>query len=175
MFIIHLAWFYQCHTTLMIVTHNELIQNKNKQTWSCLCLVVRFFHPLVRRPRRRRRLGGPRPWRALPWTGQITPGRGRHLPDLPLPGLPFREVMRIRRPFSSRRPVPRAPLLLLKVLRLPAVPTTRAILPLALVHGERVDVVHHASITVPALHTLLSQHSARAVRDASTTRQITID
>lgn len=63
--------------------------------------------------------------------------------------------MWIRRPFTSRRrSVPRTPLLLLKVLMLPTIPATRTVLPaLALVHGERINVVHHASITVRASHT----------------------
>lgn len=91
-----------------------------------------------------RGLRRPGPGRALPGAGEVAPGRGRHLPGLPLPGLALREVL--HGPFAPGRAVPRAPLLLLEVLVLPAVPAARSVLPaLALVHGERVYVIHHAS------------------------------
>lgn len=124
-------------------------------TWIWLCLVVGFLHPLVRRTRWRRRLRGPRPWRTLSRTRQVSSRRRWHLPNFSFSRLSFREVMRIRRPFPRRRrSIPSTPLLLLEVLMLPSVPAACAVLPaLALVHGERINVVHHASITVRALHT----------------------
>lgn len=70
-------------------------------------------------------------------------------------------MMGIWRPFSTRRcTIPGTPLLLLKVLMLPAIPAA-SVLPawLALIHGERIDVIHHASITIQAFHIhSLSQH-----------------
>lgn len=124
-------------------------------TWIWLCLVVGLLHPFVRRAGWRRRLRGPRSRRTLTRTRQVASRGRRHLPDFSFPRLSLREMVRIRRPFPRRRrSVPSAPLLLLEVLMLPSVPAARAVLPaLALVHGERIDVVHHASITVRALHT----------------------
>lgn len=78
-----------------------------------------------------------------------------HLSNFSFSRLSLREMMRIRRPFPRRRrSIPSTPLLLLEVLMLPSVPAASAVLPaLALVHGERINVVHHASITVRALYT----------------------
>lgn len=131
-------------------------------TWIWLCLVVGLLHPFVRRARWCRRLRGPRPRRTLSRTRQVSSRRRRHLPNFSFSRLSLREVMRIRRPFPRRRrSIPSGPLLLLEVLMLPSVPAACAVLPaLALVHGERINVVHHASITVRALHTHSpSQHN----------------
>lgn len=123
------------------------------QTWIGLCLVVRFLHPLIGGPRRRRRLRGPWPRRSLPRAGQIPPRGGRNVRDLPVSRFSLWKMVRIRRPFpAGRRTVPRTPLLLLKVLMLPAVPAPAVLPALALVHGERINVIHHASITVRASH-----------------------
>lgn len=123
-------------------------------TWIRLCLVIRFLHPFVRRTRRRWGLSGPGPRGALSRAGQVPARRRRHVRRLAVPGLPLREVVSLRRPFPGRRrcPVPRAPLLLLKILVLPTVPPAPILPALALVHGERIDVIHHASITVRASH-----------------------
>lgn len=140
-------------------------------TWIGLCLVVGLLHPFVRRARWRRRLRGPRPRRALPRTRQIASCRRRHLPNFSFPRLSLWEVVRIRRPFPRRRrTIPSAPLLLLEVLVLPSIPAACTVLPaLALVHGERINVVHHASITVRALHThSQSQHHRPLIRAART-------
>lgn len=124
-------------------------------TWIWLCLVVGLLHPFVRRPRRCRWLRGPWARRTLCGTRQVS-SRGRwHLANLSFSRLSLREVMRIRLPFPRRRrSIPSTPLLVLEVLMLPSVPAACAVLPaLALVHGERINVIHHASITVRALHT----------------------
>lgn len=143
---------------------------KKIKTWIGLCLVVRFLHPFVWGARRGWWLRWSRAGGALAGAGEVASRRGRHVRDLSLPRLSLREVMRIRRPFSTRgRSVPRAPLLLLEVLVLPAIPAAAVLPALALVHGERINVIHHASITVRASHIhSLSQHH-RSVTGAGTT------
>lgn len=124
-------------------------------TWIWLCLVVGLLHPFVRRARWRRRLRGPRSRRTFSRTRQVSSRRRWHLSNFSFSRLSLREMMRVRRPFPRRRrSIPSTPLLLLEVLMLPSVPAASAVLPaFALVHGERINVVHHASITVRALYT----------------------
>lgn len=132
-------------------------------TWIRLCLIIRFLHPFVRRARWCRRLRWPGARRAFSRAGQVPSRRRRHIRYLSLSRLSLRKL-RIRHPFSSRRsPIPSTPLLLLEVLMLPAVPATAVLPALALVHGERIDVIHHASITVRASQIHSSQqHCSRA-------------
>lgn len=140
--------------------------SKKIKTWIGLCLVVRFLHPLIRGARRGRRLRGPRARRSLAGAGQVPARWRRHIRYFPLARLPLREVVSLRCPLATRRrTVPRTPLLFLKVLVLPAIPAAAVLPALALVHGERINVIHHASITVRASHIhSLSQHHRSVYR-----------
>lgn len=138
-----------------------------------MCLVVWLLHPFIWGTRRGRWLCRPGPWRAFAGAGQVTTSWRRQVCYFPLPRFTFREVMGIRSPLATRgSSIPRTPLLVLKVLVLPTVPAAAVLPALALVHGERVDVIHHALFTVRASHIhSLSQHH-RSAAGAGTRNKI---
>jgi hypothetical protein len=134
-----------------------------------MCLVVWFLHPFVWGARGHRWLCWSRAGRTFTRAGQVAPRWGRNVRNFPVSGFPFRKMMWVWRPLAARRrTVPCTPLLLLKVLVLPSVPASTVLRALALVHGERVDVIHHASITVRASHIHSPSQHCRSYETHST-------
>lgn len=136
-------------------------------TWVRLCLIIRFLHPFVWWARWRRGLWRSRAWRSTSRTCQVPSSWRRQFTHFAFTRLSFRKMMgRLRGPLGGGS-APAAPLLIFKLLRLPSVPASRAVLSaaLALVHGERVHVIHHAVQSPTPTRSPLAHHTITPIRN----------